>query len=140
MKIFKHLIILLLLSLPLHAKTIALWPKKHLGTSMEKSLESIREPTPGKSNVLRIQNVSNPSITLYPVSLMSPMVLPYWFVREEFNILAYEHEGTGMPMVEPDWGNGDLLKYRVPRRTNREKHAAFAGRTKSNWNHKKASG
>ena len=143
-KIFKHLIILLLLSLPLHAKTIALWPKEAPGDiNGEIAPESIREPTPGKSNVLRIQNVSNPSITLYPVSPnvsngTAVLVCP----GGGYNILAYEHEGTGgMPMVEPDWGNGDFIKIPGPEKDeSRKACSSFAGRTKSNWNHKKASG
>ena len=126
-KIFKHLIILLLLSLPLHAKTIALWPKEAPGDiDGEIAPESIREPTPGKSNVLRIQNVSNPSITLYPVSPnvsngTAILVCP----GGGYNILAYEHEGTEVCQWLNQIGvTGIILKYRVPRRTNREKHAA----------------
>ena len=88
--------------------------------------ESIKEPSPGKGSVMRIQNVTMPSIKVYPAppnksNGTAILVCP----GGGYNILAYEHEGSEVCTWLNELGiTGILLKYRVPRRANREKHDA----------------
>lgn len=88
--------------------------------------ESIKEPSPGKGSVMRIQNVTMPSIKVYPAppnksNGTAILVCP----GGGYNILAYEHEGSEVCTWLNELGiTGILLKYRVPRRENREKHDA----------------
>lgn len=85
----------------------------------------------GGETVLRITNVSEPTITVYPApdevaTGAAVVVCP----GGGYNILAYDLEGDEVC----EWLNNlgvtaVLLKYRVPRREGRAKHeAAFAGR------------
>ena len=88
--------------------------------------ESIKEPSSGKGSVMRIQNVTMPSIKVYPAppnksNGTAILVCP----GGGYNILAYEHEGSEVCTWLNELGiTGILLKYRVPRRANREKHDA----------------
>ncbi|MCC8132333.1 MAG: alpha/beta hydrolase [Tannerellaceae bacterium] len=78
------------------------------------------------SSILRITNVSEPTITIYPASgenknAPAMVVCP----GGGYSILAYDLEGDEIC----EWLNSIgitavLLKYRVPRREGREKHAA----------------
>lgn len=80
----------------------------------------------GGESVLRITNVSEPTITVYPAPEevaggSAVIVCP----GGGYNILAYDLEGDEVC----EWLNNlgitaVLLKYRVPRREGREKHAA----------------
>ena len=87
--------------------------------------EEIRKPA-NANDVLRIANVTVPTLSIYPANNDSStgtsiLVCP----GGGYNILAYEHEGTQVC----EWLNeigitGILLKYRVPRRKNRLPHQA----------------
>ena len=80
----------------------------------------------GGKTVLRITDVSTPTLTIYPAKAdlateTAIIVCP----GGGYNILAYDLEGTEIC----EWLNNQgitacLLKYRVPRRTNRLKHEA----------------
>ena len=101
------------------SETHFLWPEKVPG---EVPGEVGRE----KGEILRVSNVSKPSLTVFPADPkkangMSVLVCP----GGGYNILAYEHEGSAIC----EWLNslgvtGFLLKYRVPRRKNLPKHEA----------------
>ena len=131
MKIVKPLLILLLSSLPLLSgaslEEIILWPKQAPGYKRgEIGPESKRQPKLGQSQVIRIQNVTQPMITVYPAAAdkatgATVIVCP----GGGYNILAYEHEGTEVCEWLNELGiTGVLLKYRVPRRANRPKYEA----------------
>ncbi|MDL2281883.1 alpha/beta hydrolase [Parabacteroides sp. OttesenSCG-928-G06] len=80
----------------------------------------------GGMPVLRITNVSEPTITIYPapeeISNGSAMLV---CPGGGYNILAYDLEGDEICEWLNDLGiTAILLKYRVPRREGREKHAA----------------
>ena len=106
---------------------IRLWPGLAPGeVEGEVDKEQYRYPKPGSKDVLRIANVSVPTITIYSASPSKSngtavIVCP----GGGYNILAYEHEGTQVCNWLNELGiTGVLLKYRVPRRKNREPHAA----------------
>ena len=112
--------------LGLDPQTLELWPSIAPGEVIgEISHEEIRKPA-NKNDVLRIANVSIPTISIYPakgdeLSKTAVLVCP----GGGYNILAYEHEGTQVC----EWLNrigitGILLKYRVPRRKKRMPHEA----------------
>ena len=82
--------------------------------------------TVGGQSVLRVENVSNPQIAIYPAKNTlekNPVMLIC--PGGGYNILAYDLEGTEIA----EWLNtlgftAVLLKYRVPRREGRMKHEA----------------
>lgn len=82
--------------------------------------------TVGGQSVLRVQNVTNPQIAIYPAknkSANNPVMLVC--PGGGYNILAYDMEGTEVA----EWLNSlgitaVVLKYRVPRREGRLKHEA----------------
>lgn len=80
----------------------------------------------GGASVLRITNVSEPTITIYPApeelsNGSAMLVCP----GGGYNILAYDLEGDEICQWLNDLGiTAILLKYRVPRREGLEKHAA----------------
>lgn len=80
----------------------------------------------GGRSVLRISNVSEPTITVYPASEeiangAAMLVCP----GGGYNILAYDLEGDEICEWLNDLGiTAILLKYRVPRREGLEKHVA----------------
>ena len=105
------------------SETQFLWPDKVPG---EVPGEVAEEAGETRGGILRISNVSKPSLTIFPANPESAngtsiLVCP----GGGYNILAYEHEGSAIC----EWLNslgvtGFLLKYRVPRRKNRLKHEA----------------
>ena len=102
-------------------ETLFLWPGQAPG---EVPGEVGDEKGVTSDGILRISNVSKPSLTVFPsdqkhASGTGVLVCP----GGGYNILAYEHEGVAIC----EWLNsigvtGFLLKYRVPRRKNRPKH------------------
>ncbi|MEO0415373.1 MAG: alpha/beta hydrolase [Verrucomicrobiota bacterium] len=104
---------------------IELWPNQ---IPSEEGQEIGEETAEDKNNdgIVRISNVSVPTIQLYPAPKNSNtgaavIVAP----GGGYNILASKHEGSDVC----EWLNGIgvnaiLLKYRVPRRQNLEKHHA----------------
>ncbi|MBT7406885.1 MAG: alpha/beta hydrolase, partial [Opitutae bacterium] len=83
-------------------------------------------PAKNADDVLRISNVSKPTITFFPAdpkiaNQSAVLVCP----GGAYNILAYQHEGTDVCKWLNSFGvTAVLLKYRVPRRNGREKHEA----------------
>ena len=82
--------------------------------------------TVGGETVLRITNVSEPTITIYPapdeVATGAAMIV---CPGGGYNILAYDLEGDEVCEWLTNIGvTAVLLKYRVPRRDGREKHEA----------------
>ena len=107
-------------------KDIFIWPQDAPNEEKgEVGPEEIKSPK-DKNDVLRISNVSRPSITVFPADPKlangsAVMVCP----GGAYNILAYEHEGLDVCEWLNSFGvTAILLKYRVPRRQGREKHEA----------------
>ena len=108
-------------------EVVDLWPGVVPGeVDGEIGEETISPPSSQSGQVLRIKNVSLPTLSFFPadaIKAKSPaiMVCP----GGAYNILAYEHEGLDICEWLNDLGvSAFLLKYRVPRRQNREKHEA----------------
>jgi acetyl esterase/lipase len=131
MFILKNSLVLLFLSyIPIYGLTheqLNLWPSDAPGdVKGEIGEEEYRYPKPESNDVLRIANVSHPSITVYQASASkltgtAVIVCP----GGGYNILAYEHEGTQVCEWLNELGvTAILLKYRVPRRKNRLPHEA----------------
>lgn len=119
--------------LPAHGEAgapIRLWPGKAPGDTQSLPAEQdISKASDGKvagRTVIRLGNVSEPTITVYPAPAAkatgaSVVVCP----GGGYHILALDLEGTEVC----EWLNsigvtGVLLKYRVPARPDREKYAA----------------
>lgn len=112
------------------AAEITLWPNGVPGP--EPKLDAEKDTTKDSDNkvagerLIRLGNVSNPTITFYPAPKEKAngaaiLVCP----GGGYNILALDLEGTEVCQRLNDMGiSAVLLKYRVPRRPNREKHAA----------------
>jgi acetyl esterase/lipase len=108
---------------------IALWPEKPPGEKGNLPAEKdITKPTDGQiagKPVIRLGNVSNPTLTIFKASAdkatgAAVLVCP----GGAYHILALDLEGTEVC----EWLNSQgitaaLLKYRVPRREGVEKHA-----------------
>ena len=104
-----------------------LWPTAVPGEIKgEVGEEEYRKPKPGSNDVLRIANVSEPTISLFkPTDSKSMGTTVIVCPGGGYNILAYEHEGTQVCEWLNDLGvTAVLLKYRVPRRKNRPPHEA----------------
>jgi acetyl esterase/lipase len=104
-----------------------LWPTTAPGEiEGEVGEEEYRAPKPGSNDVLRIANVSEPTISLFkPRASKSNGTTVVVCPGGGYNILAYEHEGTQVCEWLNDLGvTAVLLKYRVPRRKNRPPHEA----------------
>ena len=108
-------------------ETIALWPGDAPGeVKGEVGEEGAKPNRPGSKKIIRLGNVTKPTIALFPAPKAKAngaavVVCP----GGGYSILAYDLEGTEVC----EWLNsigmtGILLKYRVSRRKNREKHAA----------------
>ncbi len=120
------------LSAPMAAesKELRLWPKGAPGN--EPKLEAERDLTKESENkvggrrLIRLGNVSDPTITVFPAPKekangAAVLVCP----GGAYNILALDLEGTEVCERLNEMGmTAVLLKYRVPRRPGREKHAA----------------
>lgn len=104
---------------------ILLWPKGAPGETGDVGPEAEQPPKPNDMTI-RIENVSQPSLTVYQPPKekrngTAVVVCP----GGAYNILAWNKEGTEVA----EWLNtlgvtAFVLKYRVPIRKNRERHAA----------------
>lgn len=124
-------LILSFLSIPMFLcaqnKTIQLFPDGAPGETTQLTEKNLgKEGNTGGKPVLRLTDIGNPSITIYPApkekSTGAAMIV---CPGGAYNILAYDLEGTEVC----DWLNdlgitAVLLKYRVPRREGRPKHEA----------------
>jgi acetyl esterase/lipase len=109
---------------------IKLWPDKPPGDKPE--LPPEQDTTKDSDNkvagerLIRLGNVATPTITVYPAAAKKAngaavMVCP----GGGYTILAWDLEGTEVCERLNAMGvTGILLKYRVPKRTNQEKHLA----------------
>lgn len=112
-----------------HLKTIPLWPSKPPGDTAqlgdEKDMTKESDNNVGGKRLIRLGNVSNPTLTLYPAPKenntgVTVLVLP----GGAYHILAMDLEGTEVcEWLNSKGVNAALLKYRVPRRAGVEKHA-----------------
>ena len=104
-------------------ETLFLWPEDAPG---EVTGEVGKEKGETRGGILRISNVTKPSLTVFPADPAKAtgtgvLVCP----GGGYNILAYQHEGSDVCRWLNSLGvTGFLLKYRVPRRKNRPKHEA----------------
>jgi acetyl esterase/lipase len=130
----RPLLPLLLAASIIHAEpaptVINLWPGAAPGEKgdigEEKDMTKPTDGKPGAKSVIRLGNVSQPTITIYAppaekANGTSVVVCP----GGGYNILAWDLEGTEVC----EWLNsigvtGVLLKYRVPKRAGLEKHTA----------------
>ncbi len=108
-------------------KTLNLWPGDAPGEVKGEVGEEAPKPNrPGSKKIIRLGNVSKPTIALFPAPKdkatgAAVLVCP----GGGYGILAYDLEGTEVCQWLNSIGvTGVLLKYRVPRRKNREKHEA----------------
>ena len=130
--VMKLLALLVLVPLLVFAapKEMPLWPSGAPGEKGEIGPE--QDTTKPQDNliagrpVIRLGNVSNPTITIYPAaSAAKPGPAVVVFPGGGYHILAMDLEGTEVC----EWLNSIgvtavLLKYRVPRRQNMERYAA----------------
>ena len=99
-------------------KPIKVWPGTVPGEQGDIGEETATPSEPGKKQVLRISNVSIPTLTFYPADKenntgTTVVVCP----GGGYNILAWDLEGTEVCEWLNTLGvNAVLLKYRVPRR------------------------
>lgn len=105
---------------------IFLWPGEAPGEKKGEIEAEFEKPPKDSSDVLRISNVSKPSMKIFPADPKKAngaavLVCP----GGGYSILAYEHEGLDVCEWLNSFGvTAILLKYRVPRRKGREKHDA----------------
>ena len=105
---------------------ILIWPGDAPGETKGEVPPEKVIPAKNADDVLRISNVSKPTITFFPAD---PKIANQSVVLVcpggAYNILAYQHEGTDVCKWLNSFGvTAVLLKYRVPRRNGREKHEA----------------
>jgi len=104
--------------------TLKLWPGKAPGETGDIGPESERPLQPGQRKVVRIQNVSVPTLSIFKPQTpngAAVVVCP----GGGYNILAWDLEGTEVAEWLNELGITALvLKYRVPRRKDRSKHEA----------------
>ena len=105
-------------------KTMKLWPGVAPGEKGDIGPEGERPPRPGQRKVIRIQNVSVPTLSVFKPKKpngAAVVICP----GGGYTILAWDLEGTEVAQ----WLNGIgvtavVVKYRVPRRKDRAKHDA----------------
>lgn len=108
------------------SEDIFIWPQEVPNENKGEVGPEEKKPPKDKNDVLRISNVSKPSLRVFPADPKlangtAVMVCP----GGGYNILAYEHEGLDVCEWLNSFGvTAILLKYRVPRRKGREKHEA----------------
>ena len=105
-------------------KTLKLWPGKAPGEKDDIGLEGPRPHRPGQKKVIRLGNVSVPTLTVFKPKQpngAAVVICP----GGGYSILAWDLEGTEVA----EWLDklnvtAILVKYRVPRRKDRAKHDA----------------
>ncbi|MGL4593432.1 MAG: alpha/beta hydrolase [Thermoguttaceae bacterium] len=103
-----------------------LWPQLAPGEKPDTIGEE--KAVTGKENepIIRVENVSAPTLTLYqPEAKNRKDACVIIFPGGGYNILAYNHEGTEIAHWLNSIGvSAVVVKYRVPRRADLEKHLA----------------
>lgn len=117
--VFSLLILILCAALAQAQEVFELWPGLAPG-------ESAKKPdveTPQKDGLRRIQEVTNPTITIYKPEHKTSDSIMLIFPGGGYYILACEHEGTSVAEYFNSKGvTAAVVKYRVPRRENVGKH------------------
>ncbi len=105
-------------------KTLNLWPDKAPGENDDIGIEAPKPERPGQKKVIRLANVSVPTLSIYKPKKPNGttiLICP----GGGYNILAMDLEGTEVAEWLNSFGvTAVVLKYRVPRRKDREKHEA----------------
>jgi len=107
-------------------KPIEIWPGTVPGEEGDVGEEKSVPPREGQKNVIRLTNVTRPTITVYrPAEKRDTGAAVLICPGGGYHILAWDLEGTEVA----DWFNsagvtGIVLKYRVPRRKDRPKYLA----------------
>ena len=98
--------------------TVKLWPAKAPGETKDIGAEKYIEAKKGQTEVKRLANVSEPTITIYsPPADKNTGVAVIVAPGGGYSILAIEHEGTDTCEWLTKLGvTAVLLKYRVPKR------------------------
>ncbi len=98
-------------------KPIKVWPAIAPGEKGDIGEETATPSKPGQKQVLRISNVSVPTLQFYPASSNNTGTTVVVCPGGGYNILAWDLEGTEVCEWLNSLGvNAVLLKYRVPRR------------------------
>jgi acetyl esterase/lipase len=95
--------------------TLSLWPHPQAGTAAEVDATTAKDNLVAGKPVIRLANVSNPTITLYAPKGKNPGAAVVVFPGGAYRIIAIDLEGTEVC----EWLNSIgvtcvLLKYRVP--------------------------
>ncbi len=105
-------------------KVLNLWPDKAPGENDDIGIEAPKPERPGQKKVIRLANVSVPTLSIYKPKKPNGttiLICP----GGGYNILAMDLEGTEVAEWLNSFGvTAVVLKYRVPRRKDREKHEA----------------
>ena len=106
--------------------TLSVWPDTVPGEKGDIGEEQFQPPSDTGKPIKRLTNVTKPTITVYrPANEKDTGAAVIICPGGGYNILAWDLEGTEVA----EWLNsigvtGFVLKYRVPRRKDREKHDA----------------
>ncbi|MEO8498695.1 MAG: alpha/beta hydrolase, partial [Planctomycetota bacterium] len=104
--------------------TLDVWPDKVPGEKGDIGEEQFQPPSATGKPVQRLMNVTKPTISVYrPAKEIDTHAAVLICPGGGYSILAWDLEGTEVA----EWLNsigvtGIVLKYRVPRRQDREKH------------------
>ena len=119
-----------------------LWPGNAPGEQGDIGPESERPPRPGQRKVIRIQNVSTPTLSVFRPKQpngAAVVICP----GGGYTILAWDLEGTEVAEWLNSFGvTAVVVKYRVPRRKDRaqrkevEEHAAQRMRLRQGRRHR----
>ena len=95
--------------------TLALWPRRQIGAEPEVDITTAKDAVIAGKPVVRLTNVSNPTITLYSPTGKNSGAAVVVFPGGAYRVLAIDLEGTEVC----DWLTSIgvtcvLLKYRVP--------------------------
>jgi acetyl esterase/lipase len=105
-------------------KTLNLWPEKAPGEKGDIGIEGPKSDRPGQEKIIRLANVSVPTLSVYKPKNPNGTAIVIC-PGGGYSILAMDLEGIEVA----EWLNGVgitaiVLKYRVPRRKDREKYEA----------------
>jgi acetyl esterase/lipase len=97
--------------------TLKLWPGKPPGEKGEIAKETVTKPKAGEKSVIRIGNVSEPTLTVYRPKEKDTGAAVVIAPGGGYSILAWDLEGEEVAAWLNSLGvTGIVLKYRVPRR------------------------
>jgi acetyl esterase/lipase len=107
---------------------LKVWPGQAPGETGKIGTEKVLENKPGQSQVMRISNVSQPTLTVYRPKAKDTGAAVVICPGGGYNILAWDLEGEEVATWLNSLGvTGIVLKYRVPRRPGDAKDQPPAG-------------